>query len=155
MTSKFQNKNSYHFHYKCTGRYTYFCVSTPDYPLRICFKFLDSIELNFVRKKLKEEEEIINLLKNQMAFHNDQSNDQISLIKNQVDEVKDHINENLDKVITRGETLERLIEDTEELSKHTISLKKKGKSLKYQSALKCIIIIACLLALLILGIYLY
>ena len=68
-----------HFHYKVSGEMCFFCVSKADYPMRICFAFLDDLETQFLRTRPNDPQKMKNLLKTRMAHFNNTENDVSSI----------------------------------------------------------------------------
>lgn len=58
--------------------------------------------------------------------------DQLSALQSQVDEVKDIMTQNIEKVLERGEKIEILVDKTEELSTSAQSFQKSSTKLKNQ-----------------------
>ncbi len=72
------------------------------------------------------------LLQERMEHHN--SNDKITLIQEKIDEIKDLMIVNIDKVLDQQEQLLRLVEKTETLKKSAMEFKKKTQKLKLFSS---------------------
>jgi hypothetical protein len=65
----------HHFHYKVSGDMCFFCVSKADYPMRICFAFLDDLETQYLRTRPNDPQKVKNMLKTRMAHFNNTEND--------------------------------------------------------------------------------
>jgi len=62
--------------------------------------------------------------------------DKLKKVQREVDEVKNVMSQNIDKVMARGEKLEHLTERTDELSSHANTFKKRSTQLKTHMWLK-------------------
>lgn len=74
-----------HIHYKVFGECCYIVVSKPDYPMRICFEFLEAVQTNHTRTRAKN---VKPLLKEKLSYFNNPENDRIINIKGKIDDVK-------------------------------------------------------------------
>jgi vesicle-associated membrane protein 7 len=96
------------FHYKREGTLTIFCVASTDTKKRLCWNFIDEVSRNYNPQRVKE------ILKSAVNKWND---DSISTLNEKIDEVKEIMVNNIEKIIDRGEKLEDLVTETEKLSK--------------------------------------
>lgn len=119
--------------------YTYLCMTEKDFGNRIPFKFLEELEKKFLEKygeKAKTalenslNSEFKKTLRQLQEFHSNQKNDNISKVKNQIDEVKGIMINNIDKVLERGDQLDQLVVRTEELTNVSQDFRVKAKKLK-------------------------
>ena len=74
-----------HIHYKVFGECCYLVVAKPDYPMRICFEFLEAVQTNHTRTRTRN---VKPLLKEKLAYFNNPENDRIINIKGKIDDVK-------------------------------------------------------------------
>jgi vesicle-associated membrane protein 7 len=139
------NHEVYVFHYKCTGNFTYLCISTKDFPLRLSFSFLDDIETQHARSKDASSLALSNIMRDRIAHFNNLDNDKVSLLKKEVDVTKEVILENIDKIIERGEKLDRLVDDTTKLSEGAQKFSKGSKKLSNKMCLRNILLIFMIL----------
>lgn len=119
-------EDRYNFHYKYSGTHVFLCVADREYPMRVCFAFLDDIEQRF----LQGSRNLRGMLKERIAFHNDTKNDKVMRVQGQIEEVKGVMVRNIDSVLERGEKIEVLAEKSEDLSKNANLFKKQGTQLK-------------------------
>jgi vesicle-associated membrane protein 7 len=131
----------YHFHYKVSGYYLYLCVAGAEYPMRVCFGFLDDVETKFLQNGNKAKQ----LLRERMQYFNDPKNDKIAAINNQIDDVKNTMIENIDKILERGETLENLMQQTDELGETASLYRRTSNKVKWSMRKRLIILVAILI----------
>jgi vesicle-associated membrane protein 7 len=137
-------EDRYNFHYKYSGTHVFLCVADRDYPMRICFAFLDDAEQRF----LQGSRNLRGMIKERIAFYNDRKNDKVMRVQGQIDEVKGVMIKNIDSVLERGEKLDVLMEKSDDLSKNAHLFKKQGTQLKREmwwKNLKLQIIIALII----------
>lgn len=117
------------FHYTCADNFIYMCMADYDFDRKKAFTHLAAIKRKFQAHYGKmSATDLPNVAKigfaNEIAKHmreNNRSsidvrNDRIKLVKGELDEVKEIMQQNIEKVIVRGEQLERLVVQSEELS---------------------------------------
>ncbi|KAL0481513.1 vesicle-associated membrane protein 7 [Acrasis kona] len=137
----------HHYHYKVSGSFCYFCVTDPDFPIRITYNFLDDLEVKYLRTKT---DKIRALIRDNIAYFNNTKNDKISKLQTKVDDVKETMIDNLDKLIERGEHLDSLVYRTDELKDGSLEFRKTAVKLK-RAMYKRWIVISILLVAIILG----
>ena len=75
--------------------------------------------------------EFARVLQDRMDFFNDNPNaDSFGKVKNQIEDVKGVMVENIEKVLARGEKIELLVDKTEQLNQSAKKFHKASKSLK-------------------------
>jgi len=153
--------NGYNFHTMIANGITFICVAKDSFGSRIPFGFLDDIQMmwrnRYANKGLDAtaytmNDEFSRTLKTKMDFYsNDSSADKIRAINVQLEEVKSQLMDNLDKVIERGENIERLVTKTEGLQSESAAFKTKANQVKkkmwWQNIKLWIVIIIILLVL--------
>mmetsp|Transcript_7151 Transcript_7151/g.11540 ORF Transcript_7151/g.11540 Transcript_7151/m.11540 type:complete len:221 (+) Transcript_7151:78-740(+) len=70
------------------------------------------------------------VLRRQAEHFNGQDGDDIERVKNQIDEVKDVMMQNIDSILERGEKLELLVERSDNLVQESFRFQKSAKALK-------------------------
>jgi len=119
------NNNSNNIYVKYSGRYYYFCIATQEIKQRVCWNLIDEIENETLKNNLDR-----SLLKEKLKFYNNPDNDKIQRLQNEIDKgtyenysyllmtasVRDVMVENVDKILANQETMNGLIETTEELA---------------------------------------
>jgi len=132
--------NGYNFHTMIANGITFICVAKDSFGSRIPFGVLDDIQMmwrnRYANKGLDAtaytmNDEFSRTLKTKMDFYsNDSSADKIRAINVQLEEVKSQLMDNLDKVIERGENIERLVTKTEGLQSESAAFKTKANQVK-------------------------
>ncbi|KAL0476267.1 vesicle-associated membrane protein [Acrasis kona] len=140
----------YHFHYKVSGLYLYLCVAGSEYPSRICYNFLDDIESKYLQNpKVK----VRQLLSDRMTFFNNPRNDKITAIHNQIDDVKSTMIDNIDKILERGESIDNLMVQTEDLGNSAAIYVRHTNKVKWGMRKKLAILITILVFIVLLLIF--
>lgn len=133
---------------------------------RIPFAFLQDIKQLFLTKYGHEipltaiafamNEEFSPMIRDRMDFYNsdeaDRSIDNIGAVKSQIDEVKDVMVQNIEKVLERGEKIELLVDKTDRLNQQAFRFESSSRSLRramYWKRMRCYIIIGVVAVLLI------
>jgi vesicle-associated membrane protein 7 len=105
----------------------YLCVAHNTVPRRICFSFLERIKTQYSLQKSITKSDI----RDEMVFFSTNPDaDKIRKIQVDIDQVKDVMLENIEKILTRGENLEDLDRKTDDLRIQTLSFSKTSKALK-------------------------
>jgi hypothetical protein len=102
-------------------------VAKADFQTRICFAFL---------ARVVNEYNLGSRYKTTMAQHmdyfsNNAGADKIRNIQSEVDKVKVVMQKNIDDILSRGEKLDKLVEDTDKLEANSKQFKEGATSLKY------------------------
>ena len=71
-----------------------------------------------------------NIEKTMEKFDNSAGQKKITRVKSQIEEVKDVMANNIDKVLERGEKLDDVLEKTDQMKEHALQFKTKGKKLR-------------------------
>jgi vesicle-associated membrane protein 7 len=139
------------------------CLTEAAFAKRVGFLFLEDIRAKFFEKYSKVansiiafgiHSEFVEILKARMHFFNTDKNvDKITALKASVDQAKNIMVENIDKVLARGEKVELLVKKTEMMSEQAITMKKRATLVKkkmWMQNVRMYVICAILLILLIL-----
>jgi vesicle-associated membrane protein 7 len=139
------------------------CLSDAEFNKRVAFLFLEDIKNKFFVKYGKIansiiafgiHSEFVGTIKERMEFFNTSKNvDKLSALKETVEQTKNIMLENIDKVLARGEKVELLVKKTEHMSEQAVSMKKRAMLVKRKMWLqnvKMYAICACLAVLLLL-----
>jgi len=153
-SKKSYSYESYNFNYLVEGGIIYLCMSDQDLGLRVPYAFLFDINNRFKatygQKVLTAQSMAMNdtfsrVLKERIEFFGNDKNDKINNIKAEIDDAKQVMVKNIDKVLERGERIEVLVDKTEELHSQSMSFKTKSTKLKrkmwWQNAKMCCILI--------------
>eukprot|EP00520_Triparma_pacifica_P011210 CAMPEP_0118650396 /NCGR_PEP_ID=MMETSP0785-20121206/10228_1 /TAXON_ID=91992 /ORGANISM="Bolidomonas pacifica, Strain CCMP 1866" /LENGTH=221 /DNA_ID=CAMNT_0006542775 /DNA_START=98 /DNA_END=763 /DNA_ORIENTATION=+ len=132
--------DSHVFHYVVSSSLTYLCMSDEQQQHRIPFAFLGKVEELFTEKygsqgltaiAFSMNEEFSPVMKGQMEyFNNNPEADAVSRVKGQIEDVKNVMVENIEKVLERGEKIELLVDKTDRLNQQAFKFEKQSKRLK-------------------------
>lgn len=171
MTYQYDN---YNFHYVCENGICYLCMSDNNQGSafggvrhRIPFAFLVDMKERFVTIYGTEaplqaiafsyNEEFSRTIEDRMNYYNsdqaDRSIDNIGLVKGQIEDVKDVMVQNIERVLERGEKIELLVDKTDRLTQQAFRFESSSRRLQqamYYKKIRCYIAIGFSIALLIL-----
>eukprot|EP00299_Pterocystis_sp_00344_P007745 c2653_g1_i1.p1 GENE.c2653_g1_i1~~c2653_g1_i1.p1 ORF type:complete len:218 (-),score=50.89 c2653_g1_i1:4-657(-) len=130
----------YMFHYIVDGGLTFLCMTDNTIGRRIPFVFLEDAKTRF-RQMFSGKwesaaaygcnEEFKKTLKKLMETHGMES-DRLDRVKGEIDEVKNVMVGNIEKVLGRGEKIDLLVGKTENLNQQAFRFKKQSKRLKQE-----------------------
>lgn len=141
--SFFDKSGRYVFHYMVKDGVTYLCFATKEHKTSVCFAFLDEISKRFkatydpaqiegamaYSPQFEEFSRVVEQEMNrfgQMKF----SDNKISEVNEKVEQTKQAMKDNVQKVIERGENIETLIEKTDILVQRSDSFRVNTKTLE-------------------------
>jgi hypothetical protein len=121
----------------------YLCMSDEKNKHRIPFGFLEDMKTKFLTKFGMEaaqsaiafamNEDFKNIIAERMEFYNseqaDKGLDNIGVVKSQIDEVKDVMVQNIEKVLERGEKIELLVDKTDRLNQQAFRFESSSRVL--------------------------
>lgn len=148
--------DNYVFHYIVQNSICYLCMSDELNKHRIPYAFLEDMKQNFIAKYGTEKplkaiafsmnEEFSKIIKDRMEYYNSPNPnvDSIGAVRNQIDEVKDIMVQNIEKVLERGEKIELLVDKTDRLSKQAFKFESTSKNLRRTLWWKSVRTIVCL-----------
>lgn len=129
--------NSVSFHIVVENGLIYMCASDPDFGKLQPYAFLEDIKTRFHGSALASraqfaadgelDRDFSNVLAQQMERFSQGGQDNVSQLRNQVDEVKGIMTQNIEKVLERGERLEDLIASTNELEAQSQTFQKTAR----------------------------
>jgi vesicle-associated membrane protein 7 len=132
--------NRHIFHYIVEDGLVYLCMADEEMSRRIPFAFLIDIKGRWksaygdggsTAMAYGMNEDFSKVLCKQMDFYsNDPSADRINKVKGEIDEVKNIMVTNIERVLERGERIELLVDKTDNLSLQANTFKKKSSQLK-------------------------
>lgn len=151
--------DDYVFHYIVENGICYMCMSDEKNKHRIPFAFLEDIKDRFLRQFGLEgaqqaiafamNEDFKGSIADRMEYFNsdeaDRAIDNIGTVKSQIDEVKDNMVQNIERVLERGERIELLVDRTDALTQQAFRFESTSHSLRrhmYWRQMKCRIIMA-------------
>jgi len=127
----------YVFHYWTEDGLIFLCMTSDNFSRRIAFSFLQDIRSRFLATFGSRNydaigcEEFSRTLQRQMDYYsNDANADKIRKVRGEIDEVKTHMVQNIEKVLERGERIELLVDKTETLENTAVKFKTSSRTLK-------------------------
>ena len=150
--------DDYVFHYIVENGICYLCMSDEKNKHRIPFGFLEDMKTNFISKFGLEtaqsaiafamNEEFKGVIAERMEYYNsdgaEKGLDHIGQVKNQIDQVKDVMVQNIESVLERGEKIELLVDKTDRLNQQAFRFESSSRSLRramWWKKMKCYAII--------------
>eukprot|EP01001_Neometanema_parovale_P010320 NODE_6552_length_838_cov_58.155245_g6316_i0.p1 GENE.NODE_6552_length_838_cov_58.155245_g6316_i0~~NODE_6552_length_838_cov_58.155245_g6316_i0.p1 ORF type:complete len:212 (-),score=35.75 NODE_6552_length_838_cov_58.155245_g6316_i0:117-752(-) len=130
-------ESTYKFHYKSQGDHVYICVAHKELQMRVCYAFLESVASRLLGGKAQADfQSPKKLLKERMEFHNNPQNDAITALDKDLEELKDVMFENMDRVLNRGEKIDALTDKSNRLALNASDFHKSARTLKRNFCLK-------------------
>jgi len=116
-------------------------MADENFKRRLPFLFLEELKKKFILKYADQiktaiafamNEDFQNTIKLKMEHYNNnpETEDSVIRVKNQLDNVKDVMVTNIEKVLERGEKIELLVDRTDRLNQQAFRFEKKSKKLK-------------------------
>lgn len=131
------SQDRYIFHVKRTDGLTVLCMADDTLGRRIPFAFLEDIHQRFVKtygravltaQAYAMNDEFSRVLSQQMEYYsNDPNADRINRLKGEMNQVRNVMIENIDKVLDRGDRLELLVDKTANLQGNTFRFRKQAR----------------------------
>eukprot|EP01041_Mallomonas_annulata_P011053 gene11053-23109_t len=149
------------FHYICEDKLIYLCMCDDMSKRRIPFAFLEDISQRFKSAYGSQahtaiafamNEDFGRTLNKQIDFYNGPSADNFSQVSNKLEDVKNIMVENIEKILERGEKLELLVDKTDQLQQQAFKFEKSSRKLKnemFYRRIKFYLAIAFVIALLV------
>mmetsp|Transcript_1988 Transcript_1988/g.2664 ORF Transcript_1988/g.2664 Transcript_1988/m.2664 type:complete len:227 (-) Transcript_1988:201-881(-) len=133
--------DKYNFHYMVSDELTYLCMTDNNFNRLTAFEFLGEIRDRFVATYGNRGKTAIAFAFNadfqrvlsqcmENYSSNNKQDSKIALVKEQINECKNVMIENIDKVLERGERIELLVDRTEVLDQHAFKFKKTSGNLR-------------------------
>ncbi|KAF9129038.1 Vesicle-associated membrane protein [Mortierella sp. 14UC] len=131
----------YLFHYICHDGLTYLCMADDTFGRRIPFAFLQDIKTRFLSQYSQERamsamvpygmNEFSKTIAKQMEyFSTNPEADRIKQVQGEIEQVKDVMVHNIERVLERGERIELLVDKTDNLNQQAFAFKKRSTALK-------------------------
>jgi len=151
------------FHYMVDSGLTYLCMADEEFGRRVPFMYLEDLKSRFksaygdrgkTALAFGMNEDFSRVMKNLMDYYSNNPNaDKISTLKGEVDEVKNVMVQNIEKVLERGERIELLVDKTEELSSNAFKFKKQSTALKRSMWFKNVKLMILIVVILLIVVY--
>jgi len=133
--------DDYVFHYVVENGICYLCMSDEKNKHRLPYAFLQDVEQRFISAYGAEaaqraiafsfNEEFAEVIRERMEFYNSGGSfDNIDAIRNQIDEVKEGMVQNIEKVLERGEKIELLVDKTDRLNQQAFRFEASSRNLR-------------------------
>lgn len=119
---------SYNILYEANGT-LYMAVADAGFNRVQCFNFLTEVKNKFAASN-RNPQSFMPELKRQMEFFSDPANDKLARLKENIDVTKGVMIENLDKLIARGEQIDRVVDKTADLDRSAAQFTKNATTLK-------------------------
>lgn len=158
------NYEDFCFHYVYDNTITYFCITQNAFDQSKAFQFLLRIKNKFEQQYQKRihtalpfafhAEFLPTLAIETKRYSENLSFDKINEIEEQIDETKQILCEDIDRLIDRGESLHLLVDKSDQLSNTSVSFKVASRQLKSSFYWKHIRMIVGVFVLALIGIYL-
>ncbi|CAI2182429.1 3431_t:CDS:2 [Funneliformis geosporum] len=130
----------YLFHYICEDGLTYMCMADDTFGRRIPFSFLQDIKERFLAAYPKERantalpygmNEFSKVIAKRMEyFSNNPNADKIKQVHGEIEQVRDVMVHNIERVLERGERIELLVDKTDTLNQRAFAFKKRSTALR-------------------------
>ncbi|CAG8565409.1 9512_t:CDS:2 [Ambispora gerdemannii] len=130
----------YLFHYICEDGLTYMCMADDSFGRRIPFAFLADIKERFLNTYSKDRtntalpygmNEFSKVIAKQMEYFSTNPNaDRIKQVHGEIEQVKDVMVHNIERVLERGERIELLVDKTDSLNLQAFAFRKRSTALK-------------------------
>ncbi|KAG2215125.1 hypothetical protein INT46_006511 [Mucor plumbeus] len=130
----------YLFHYICEDGITYMCMADDSFGRRIPFIFLQDLKEKFLNTYGKNRafeappyglNEFSRVIEKQMEyFSTNPSADRLKQVHGEIEQVKDVMVHNIERVLERGERIELLVDKTDNLNQQAFAFKKRSTQLK-------------------------
>ena len=137
-----QHEGGYTFYYLVADGVVYMCLSVAAAKVRVSFAFLEDVQKCFTQEftsthiqraiTYEMNKAFKPVLKARMTYYNTSDSDEIQAIKNQLGELKDVMISNLESLIDRGERLDLLVVQTEQLDNVAFTFERGSGQLRHQ-----------------------
>ncbi|KAI8582059.1 hypothetical protein K450DRAFT_228829 [Umbelopsis ramanniana AG] len=149
----------YLFHYICEDGLTYMCMADDSFGRRTPFAFLQDIKEKFLTAYDRDAalnapiygmNEFSKVIAKQMEYSTNPGANKLKQVHGEIEQVKDVMVHNIERVLERGERIELLVDKTDNLNQQAFAFKKRSTQLKRQmwwknTKLMFIIVIVCFL----------
>lgn len=124
----------YVFHYIVEGGIIYLCMVDQDYSRLLSFQYLTELKQKMSSTTIdtKNTKELSVLLQSIMDKYNNNIQEKHQTLYKEINNIKDVMSDNIDKLLERGEHIELLVEKTDRLDEHTFVFNKRSGALKKQ-----------------------
>jgi vesicle-associated membrane protein 7 len=122
--------NGLQYHYLSNGEGRIVaCAATSDVKMRTVFAFLEAVE-PVVRGPSADLRGAKRLLQQKLEYYNNPANDKISALNQEINDVKEVMMDNMDKVLARGDRVDTLAAKSTTLAEQADQFQKRSTELK-------------------------
>ncbi|KAJ3323595.1 Vesicle-associated membrane protein [Boothiomyces sp. JEL0866] len=128
--------DQYFFHILKHRDIVYLCLADSDFPRRQAFLLLQNVQESFVREigdrsRTASAYGLTEFGNNLAHFmHSHSSPDKLTSVKQEVDQVRDIMQQNIERVLERGERFENIASRTESLAQQSQAFRKRATTLR-------------------------
>jgi vesicle-associated membrane protein 7 len=132
--------STFTYHYMTKQDLVFLCLADSAFSRRMSFLFLEDLSTRFFEHYVGVYKTLIafganadfsTVIRDRMVYFNtDPSADKVEALKASLDEVKNIMVDNIDKVLARGEKVELLVKKTEDMSQSAISMHQRAKQVR-------------------------
>lgn len=133
-------EDKYMFHHHNEQGLTYLCMTDTGFANRTAYTFLFEIKDRFTRKfgddakkgiGLGANKEFSDEMKSRIVYYNTDPNaDKLKAARRNIDETKDIMIENIEKILERGDKIELLVKKTVQMSDSAVSMRKTATAVR-------------------------
>ena len=132
------NRGKYLFHVANISYLTYLCVTEKTFERNVAYRFLGQVSEELRRSGLREKAQVCGPFAMRIDFNtrlaelmsNNSSADRITALSSHVNEVKQVMSQNIEKVVARGEALTDLEERSELLESSSVEFRNRATKLR-------------------------
>jgi len=128
------------FHYMVDSGITFLCMADEEFGRRLPFAYLEDLKNRFKASygergrtavALSMNQDFSKVMANLMDYYSNNPNaDKMNKVKGEIDDVKNVMVQNIERVLERNERIELLVNKTETLSNNAFKFKKSSTALK-------------------------
>ena len=139
ISRSYAYEQEYMFHYHNKDGLSVLCMANASYSNRLAYEFLFKIRDKIFEEYGKEfnqaigfslKKHFIEEVKQIMQNYNIKKEDKIAVVQKNIDEVKNIMIQNIDKILERGDKIEILVTKTDELQSNAVVFNKTAKKVK-------------------------
>jgi vesicle-associated membrane protein 7 len=132
-------------HYKVVDGVCYLCMAQTSSRARLVFSLLDQVEAEYKKGLYTTPSQGQKQLRQKFETFNDPNSDKINLLNERIDDLKDVMIDNIDKVLQRGDQLDVLVQSTENLVDSSDQFQRLAKTNKRRMWRKFILLLILVL----------
>ncbi|PVU96316.1 hypothetical protein BB561_001257 [Smittium simulii] len=127
------------YHYICKNGVVYLCVASENFGRRIPFSFLKELKTQFLREFPEAEVDDLSISYDSfqntiqsivLHYSNNPSLDPIKKVQGEINQVKDIMIQNIERVLERGDRIDTLVDKTNNLSTAAFAFRKRSTAVK-------------------------